>query len=87
MRTFNQRRQVLVNEDVYRQPLSQAQIPGQAQMLVPRQEAVPNEYTIIDEGSIRDDELAGCIDGASEIDFNRNRNEIPRGTFGTDTMH
>ena len=55
-------------------------------MLVPRQEAVPNEYTIIDEDSIRDGELARYIDGASEIDLNRNRNEIPRGTFGTDTM-
>jgi len=79
----NRGRQVLVNEDALRQLLEQAQ-PRERQMLVPTQSAAHDEYSIIDEDSIRDDELTRYTDGA-EINVNdRNalRNRIPRATYG-----
>jgi hypothetical protein len=78
----NQGRRVSNDEDVLRQILNQLQYPRDRQMLVPRQNSEPNEYTIFDEDSIRDSEISEYTDGAFEIDINRNRNQIPEGTFG-----
>jgi len=87
MRTSNQGgRQVLINEDLLRQILEQIGTSGQLrlrQALVPRQEAVPNEYTAFDANTIRDDELARYADDGLELDLNRRRNEIPEATFGS----
>lgn len=88
MPTFNHRgRQVLVNEDVLRQLLSQAQMPGQGHAMVSQQETVQNEYTVFDEDTIREDELARYAGGGVELDMNRNRNDIPDATFGSVVVH
>ena len=76
----NRGRQVLVNEDALRQLLEQAQLQ-ERQMLVPTQSAAHDEYSIIDEDSIRNDELTRYTDGAG-IDLNARRNRIPEATFG-----
>lgn len=87
MQNYGQRRQVTVDEDVLRQLISQAQTTNQQQMLVPRQAANPNEYRILSEDYIRNDELNRYIDeDAREIDLNRRRNEILQETWGSTTL-
>lgn len=83
MQEFNQRsRKVLIDENLLRQMLNQLQTPEQRHALVPRQTSVPpNEYQVINEDSIRDDELSSYLCDAPEIDLNTQRNVIKPHTF------
>ncbi|MGB3479910.1 MAG: hypothetical protein WBB67_12210 [bacterium] len=73
------RRRVLVDEELFRQLLNQAQLPGQRQVLVPQQEALPAEYTMADE----DTSGRRNRNDIHELDLNQNRNQILDETFYT----
>jgi hypothetical protein len=73
---MNERREHI--NELLRQLFNQAQTPRDQAMAVGN---AHNEYQIIDENSIRDNELAGHIGNAPEIDLNSQRNLVKPHTF------
>jgi len=43
---------------------------------------MPDEYRVMDEDTVRNNELARLTDGAVELDLNRRRNVVPETYFG-----
>ena len=76
------RRRVLVDENLFRQLLNQIQVPNENRVLVPRPDTAANEYRVFDENSINNNDISEYLDGATEIDLNQRRNNVPEGTFG-----
>ena len=77
------RRKVLVDEELLRQLLNQVQLPGQRQALVPRQEVMPAEYVLPSEDNVINTGVDRNNDRVPELDLNRTRNAVLDETFHT----